>query len=185
MAISAKISERCQGVCELCNELAADHEYLVSPKTDEVPANQVALCNVCLDAIAANDTSDYWRFLEGSIWSPIPSVQALSCRILSTCQSDEWARNILDAVELDEDVTQWALSSLEVAAVHKDAFGNKLENGDTIVLTQGLNVKGTSFMAAKGTIVRKIKLVHDNPEQIEGKINDQLIVILTKFVKKG
>ena len=28
-------------------------------------------------------------------------------------------------------------------------------------------------------------LVHDNPEQIEGKINDQLIVILTKFVKKG
>ena len=60
-----------------------------------------------------------------------------------------------------------------------------LENGDTIVLTQQLNVKGASFMAPKGTIVRKIRLVPDNAEQIEGKINNDTIVILTKFVKKS
>jgi protein PhnA len=40
-------------------------------------------------------------------------------------------------------------------------------------------------MAPKGTIVKKIKLVHDNTEQIEGKVNEQTIVILTKFVKKA
>ena len=28
-------------------------------------------------------------------------------------------------------------------------------------------------------------LVPDNPEQIEGRVNDQQIVILTKFVKKA
>ena len=60
-----------------------------------------------------------------------------------------------------------------------------LNNGDTVVLTQQLNVKGASFMAPKGTIVRKIRLVPDNAEQIEGKINDQTIVILTKFVRKS
>ena len=35
-----------------------------------------------------------------------------------------------------------------------------------------------------GTAVRMIRLVHDNAEQIEGKIDGQTIVILTKFVKK-
>jgi uncharacterized Zn ribbon protein len=60
-----------------------------------------------------------------------------------------------------------------------------LENGDTIVLTQGLNVKGANFMAPKGTVVRKIRLVPDNTDQIEGKVNEQTIVILTKFVRKS
>lgn len=77
------------------------------------------------------------------------------------------------------------MSAFEVADVHKDAFGNVLENGDTVVLTQALNVKGTNFTASKGTVVKKIKLVHDNPEQIEGKINEQMIVILCKYVKKN
>jgi protein PhnA len=53
------------------------------------------------------------------------------------------------------------------------------------VLTQALNAKGASFTAAKGTIVKKIRMVSDNTAQIEGRINDQTIVILTKFVKKG
>lgn len=35
-----------------------------------------------------------------------------------------------------------------------------------------------------GTAVRNIRLVHNNTEQIEGKVDGQLIVILTKFVKK-
>lgn len=58
-------------------------------------------------------------------------------------------------------------------------------NGNNAVLTQALNVKGTNFTASKGTVFKRIKLVNDNPEQIESKINDQVIVILTKFVKKG
>lgn len=77
------------------------------------------------------------------------------------------------------------MSAFELADEHRDAFGNKLENGDTIVLTQALNVKGTSFSAAKGTVVKKIRLVPSDTAQIEGKINDQTIVILTKYVKKN
>jgi protein PhnA len=33
--------------------------------------------------------------------------------------------------------------------------------------------------------VRSIRLVRDNAEQIEGRVNDQTIVILTQFVKKS
>jgi len=92
--------------------------------------------------------------------------------------------NLISSIDLDEAIIQWALSAFEMPDVHKDAFGNILHAGDSVVLTQLLNVKGTSFSASKGTVVKKIKLVNDNTEQIEGKINDQTIVILTKFVKK-
>lgn len=185
MSISQKLKDRNGELCELCNSETATHEYTVSPKNDESIENQVAVCNTCLASIDSKDASFHWRCLEGSIWSPEPSVQALSYRILQNYKEEDWANNLISSVDLDENVIQWAMSALEVADVHKDAFGNVLENGDTVVLTQALNVKGTNFTASKGTVVKKIKLVHDNPEQIEGKINEQMIVILCKYVKKN
>jgi protein PhnA len=169
----------------LCNTHEATTEYLVSPRTEEIPTNQVALCEWCVARIDEPGQGDYWRCLEGSIWNPEPSVQALSHRLLHAYVQEDWAANVLNSVELDDNVIQWAMSAYETVDSHKDAFGNPLENGDTVVLTQALNVKGTSFSAAKGTVVKKIRLVADNTDQIEGKINDQTIVILTKYVKKG
>ncbi len=185
MGISKKLEERCQGLCELCNNLPATHEYTVSPKKDDQIENQVALCDTCLIASDKKDEGDYWRCLEGSIWNQEPSVQALSYRLLQIYKDKEWANNVLSSVEVDENIVQWGMSAFDVIDTHKDTFGNTLENGDTVVLTQGLNVKGTNFTAAKGTIVKRIRLVSNNTEQIEGKINEQTIVILTKFVKKG
>lgn len=180
-----KLKERSEGLCELCSKNEATVAYTVTPKKDDAIENQVGLCNTCLEKLDAISEGFYWRVLEGSIWNPEPSVQALSFRILQNYKEEDWASGVLSMVDIDEDVQQWALSALEVAAVHKDAFGNVLENGDTIVLTQALDVKGTSFSAPKGTVVKKIRLVHDNHEQVEGKINEQMIVILTKFVKKN
>ena len=60
-----------------------------------------------------------------------------------------------------------------------------LEAGNTVILTKDLNVKGANFTAKRGTLVRGISLVEDNPEHIEGKVEGQRIVILTKFVKKS
>ena len=184
MSISPELKQRHQEQCELCNSEIASHEYTVTPKNDDSIDNQVALCDTCLSKIDDKDASFYWRCLEGSIWSPEPSVQALSYRILQNYKEEDWASNLISTIDLDENVIQWALSSLEIPDVHKDAFGNILENGDNVVLTQALNVKGTSFTASKGTVVKRIKLVNDNVEQIEGKINEQTIVILCKFTKK-
>jgi protein PhnA len=89
------------------------------------------------------------------------------------------------SVDFEESVVTWAVSAYQVQAVHVDSNGTELQNGDTVVLTQVLNVKGANFMAPKGTVVRKIRLVPDNTEQIEGKVNEQTIVILTKFVRKS
>jgi protein PhnA len=185
MPLSTALKSRCDGVCELCNNEPATIAYTVSPKSEEDISNQVALCVTCSQAIDNLSASKHWRCLEGSIWHPEPSVQALSYRLLHQLKSASWAEQILDSVFPDEDIIEWAMSGNTQADVHKDAFGNELMNGDNVVLTQSLNVKGTNFSAPKGTIVKKIRLVHDNVEQIEGKINEQTIVILTKYVKKG
>ncbi len=185
MSISQELKKRNQDLCELCNTEVATIEYTVSPKNDESIENQVALCETCMKAIEDTNSGFHWRCIEGSIWSPYASVQALSFRILNQYKKESWASDLISSVDLDENTIQWALSAFEVKDVHKDAYGNILESGDNVVLTQALNVKGTNFTASKGTVVKKIKLLSDNAEQIEGKINDQVIVILTKFVKKG
>ncbi|MCF3108337.1 PhnA domain-containing protein [Niabella sp. CC-SYL272] len=183
--ITPKLQSRCEGTCELCNNGAATVAYAVSPKSSDAIENEVALCYDCLDHFQREHAQNYWRCLAGSIWNVEPSVQALSYRILHRHQKEEWARDIIVSVELDEQVIHWALTAFEKKELHKDSNGIELTTGDTVVLTQALNVKGTNFSAPKGTIVRKIRLVPGNVEQIEGKINEQTIVILTKYVRKS
>ena len=56
--------------------------------------------------------------------------------------------------------------------------------GDNVVLTKSLDVKGSTVNAKVGTVVRNIRLVSGNTEQIEGRIEGQQIVILTKYLRK-
>ena len=185
IAISSKLKERNQGICELCASEDATIAYAVSPKNNDVIENEVALCNTCLALLHSKDADSHWQCLAGSIWNSEKSVQALSYRILYNNKEKEWANDILNSVEPDESVVNWALTAFVTPEIHKDSNGNELNSGDTIVLTQALNVKGGNFMIPKGAIVRKIRLVPDNSEQVEGKINDQTIVILTKYVRKS
>lgn len=191
MKISLKLQERSNNCCELCSEQNADFTaYTVPLKTEDIPENQVVLCHNCYSQIHKNDFSDtnHWRCLNGSIWSETPSVQVLSYKILKNISNESWAMEILDSAYLTEDLIEWANAEENLAAskiIHKDSNGTVLESGDTVVLIQNLNVKGANFIAPKGTIVRKIRLVPDNGEQIEGKIEGDTIVILTKYVKKS
>lgn len=185
MSISSKLNERCQGLCELCTTEVAVHAYAVSPKNNDIIENEVALCDTCLNNLDNESAGNHWQCLAGSIWNTEPSVQALTYRILYANKDQAWASEIMSSVDLDESVTTWAVSAFIKQAIHVDSNGTPLEHGDTVVLTQVLNVKGANFMAPKGTVVRKIRLVADNTDQIEGKVNDQTIIILTKYVRKS
>jgi protein PhnA len=132
---------------------------------------------------------NHWRCLNESMWSEIPAVQVLSWRMLNRLKSNGWASDLLDMLYLDDVTLAWAKATgedreKEEAIKHVDSNGVVLENGDTVVLIKDLDVKGANFTAKRGTAVRNIKLVHDNAEQIEGKVNGQGIVILTQYVKK-
>ena len=89
---------------------------------------------------------------------------------------------------LDDDTLAWAKAGADedevVADVHKDSLGAELFTGDAVVLTKTLDVKGSSLNAKLGTVVKNIRLVEDNTDQIEGKIEGQTIVILTKYLRK-
>ena len=52
-----------------------------------------------------------------------------------------------------------------------------------MTLIKDLNVKGTSFVAKRGTVVRNIRLC-DVDGHIEGKVNGVTIYIKTCYLKK-
>lgn len=138
------------------------------------------------------DTADvnHWRCLNESIWSEIPAVKVVSWRMLHKLKHFDWVPDLLDIAYLDDETLEWAKASEddkdpEDIVRHLDCFGAVLNNGDNVVLVKTLDVKGATFSAKVGTVVRKIRLVEDNAEQIEGKVNDAQIVILTKYVKKS
>lgn len=66
----------------------------------------------------------------------------------------------------------------------KDAFGNILENGDSVQLTKELKVKGTKITLKKGTVVKNIRLT-DDPDEINCSTPEiKGLVLRVEFVKK-
>jgi protein PhnA len=111
----------------------------------------------------------------------------MAYRMLHKLKTTDWANGLLEMIYLDDDNKEWAKSGISNESdeiIHKDANGAILESGDTVVLIKDLKVKGSSLVAKRGTAVRRIRLVHDNSNQIEGKVEGQTVVILTQFVKK-
>ena len=124
------------------------------------------------------------------MWSETPAVQIMAWRLLHRAKKLGWSQDLLDMMYLDEDMTVWANKmgdgdeEDENKIVHKDVNGNILNDGDSVVLIKDLVVKGANFTAKRGTSVRRISLNRDNAEHVEGKINGQNIVLLTKYIKK-
>lgn len=66
----------------------------------------------------------------------------------------------------------------------KDAFGNTLENGDSVQLIKDLKVKGTKVTLKKGTVVKNIRLT-DDPEEVDCSVPEvKGLVLRTEFIKK-
>lgn len=182
-----ELLSRCGGKCELCG---SEQELAIYdlPASDGFE-NELVICENCRGQIAAPDTIDlnHWRCLGDSMWSPVPAVQVLSYRMLKRLNSESWAQDLLDMLYLEDDVKAWGDAEVAVnddAEPTLDSNGAVLNAGDTVVIIKDLNVKGTSFVAKRGTAVRNIGLT-SNPEHIEGRVNGTRIVILTCFVKKS
>ncbi|RME14184.1 MAG: PhnA protein [Alphaproteobacteria bacterium] len=166
--------------CPLCGADAP----LVSHPVPGGPADATAeICATCAEQIEGTPDPAHWRGLATAIWDENPAAQVLAVRMLGRLSDEGWARDLADQVYLDDETRAWA-ENVPAATQHKDSNGAPLNAGDTVVLIKDLPVKGAGFTAKRGTAVRGISLVADNPEQIEGRVEGQRIVILTKFVKK-
>ena len=82
---------------------------------------------------------------------------------------------------------EWTLSSLNETdeMVVKDANGNTLQDGDSVVIIKDLKVKGSSTPLKMGTKVKNIKLV-DGDHNIDCKIDGfGAMSLKSEFVKKA
>jgi protein PhnA len=189
LKMNSKLEKGNASACQLCKSTQELAVYQVLPAG--YGDNEIVVCGQCRSQIERQQQMDsnYWGFLSEAMWSEVPAVQVLAWRMLSRLKNETWAADYLDMMYLDEQLQEWAeAGSDHVDAadlpVHRDSNGNALKNGDTVVLTRSLDVKGSSLNAKMGTVIKNIRLVEDNVEQIEGKIDGQQIVILTKYLRR-
>ena len=190
MNLEQDLMQRSSSQCELCGSKENLHVFAI-PDSPSGVENHILICETCKTQIEDPEKVDvkHWRCLNDSMWSPIPAVQVMSWRMLNRLKAEGWPQDLLDMMYMEEEVKEWATAGQGSEAgpasiIHKDSNGAVIESGDTVVLIKDLPVKGSSMVAKRGTAVRRVSLVHENAEQIEGRVEGQQIVILTKFVKK-
>src|SRR5690606_7535663 len=191
MKLEEILITRSGGKCELCNSENDVQLYEVQPQDGRDADNCIMACAKCRAQIDKREEldSNHWRVLGETMWSEVPGVQVTAWRMLSRLRNESWAADNLDMLYLDDERLAWAKKTGDHESdgsveLHRDANGNLLQAGDNVVLTKSLDVKGSTLNAKLGTVVRNIRLVPDNTEQIEGRIEGQMIVILTKYVRK-
>ncbi len=190
MSLEKELTNRSGGQCELCGSKENLQSFTVSPKNGINIDEVIQTCGTCFEQLNDDEKIDstHWRCLNDSMWSEVPAVKVVAWRMLNKMKSEGWPLDLLDMMYMEEDTLEWAKDGFndgtEEKIVHRDSNGAILEHGDSVVIIKDLNVKGSSLVAKRGTAVRNITLVHDNPDQIEGKVEGQRIVILTQYVKK-
>ncbi len=191
MSIEKKLQERSTSKCELCSSTTNLKVYQVPPTSKGTVDDSILVCETCLNQIENPDSIDanHWRCLNDSMWSEVPAVQVMAWRMLNRIKNEGWPQDLLDMMYLDDAIQKWAEATGEgldesEKIIHRDVNGVVLQAGDSVILIKDLKVKGSSMVAKQGTAVRRISLDPDNAEYIEGKVDGQHIVIITKYVKK-
>jgi len=191
MSILKELQERSNSKCELCGATENLNIYEVPPVSTGGIDGSLLACKTCIDQIENPENTDanHWRCLNDSMWNEHAAVQVVAWRMLSRLKGEGWPQDLLNMMYLEEETLVWAKATGEGVddsekIIHRDSNGVILEAGDSVVLIKDLPVKGSSMVAKRGTAVRRISLDNDNAEYIEGKVDGQQIVIITKFVKK-
>jgi protein PhnA len=192
MSLENTLRARSHNQCELCKSETNLAVYDVPPHPEQREEDSLLVCEKCNLQLGNKEELDskHWACLTDTMWSEVPAAQVVTWRMLNRLRSESWAADAIDMMFLDEPALAWAKATGDhentgAVELHRDSNGNILHDGDSVVLTKTLDVKGSSLNAKLGTVVKSIKLVPDNIEQIEGKIEGQTIVILTKYLRKA
>ena len=191
MKVEEQLAVRSGHKCELCSSADSLKLFEVLPQNGLSADTSIMICAKCLAQIDKKEELDsqHWHCLTESMWSEVPAVQVTAWRMLNRLRSESWAQENLDMLYLTDENMAWAKATGDhendaTVDLHKDSNGQILQNGDSVVLIKSLDVKGSTLNAKMGTVVKNIRIVEDNTEQIEGRIEGQQIVLLTKYVRK-
>ncbi len=182
-----QLHQRSNTKCELCESTTGLSVFEVPPAPVEPDENKCVLtCETCRQQIEGVSELDdnHWRCLQASAWSQIPAVQVVAWRVLKRMQSQGWAQELFEQIYLDESLMEWAQDDPFDDEPTVDSNGTRLIDGDSVQIIKDLNVKGTDFVAKRGTIVKNIRLTSDSGH-IEGRVNKTAIVLKTEFLKRA
>src|SRR5690554_3945491 len=190
MSILKALEERSKHSCELCGATDNLAVYTPAPATHETLASGRWAGSACTSQIHKRGApaATRRRCPTDRGWRQPPAVKIVAWRMLTRLRAEGWPQDLLDMFYIDEETLALARATgegEEAAPKHVDSNGAELSAGDSVVLIKDLDVKGSSLTAKRGTTVRNIRLDPDNNEFIEGKVDGQQIVILTKYVKKA
>ena len=153
--------------CELCGNDKNVTKFKVEPKNE-----YVNLCEVCKTQIESGELDEnHFQCLNDTMWSERSVVKILTYRLLKKLNRND----LIDMMYLTPEEEAWANIEVEVK---KDAYGNILKDGDSVMVIKDLNVKGGSNIK-RGEVFKNIRL-GDTP----GHILAKNIYIKTEFVKK-
>lgn len=189
MSFEQALMQRADSKCELCSSSDQLSVYEVPPVETSSADNSILVCVTCYEQIQSPATMDvnHWRCLNDSMWSQVPAVQVMAWRQLKQLSGESWAQDLIDMLYLDDEMTVWAQATQTDDSPGDeptlDSNGTPLQAGDSVNVIKDLVVKGANFTAKRGTAVRNISLTN-NPEQIEGRVNGQRIVLLSCYLKK-
>jgi len=188
--LESMLLTRSGGACELCSSTESLTRYDV-PSRSERDDTSVVICATCEMQLGDGAELDekHWMCLQGAIWSEHAAVRVLSWRILRQLGTEvSWASQLLEEVYIPDDVFDWASEGGDDASTAeidvRDSLGVSLVAGDSVTLIKDLDVKGTSFVAKRGTKVKGIRL-SDDPNYVEGKVNGVSIMLKTEFLKRS
>jgi protein PhnA len=189
------LAKRCGKKCEICATPATDKLSLIGmllpPAPTETLANSIMVCPTCLAQIEDVETVDgnHLRCLNDAMWSPELPVQVQTFRLFDALikKGESWAQDLKDMMYFDDSTMEWAVSGIpevDDTTPTIDSNGVQLFAGDNVTVIKDLQVKGSSLVAKRGTVVRGISLM-DNPEHVEGRVEKQKIVLLSCYLKKN
>ena len=186
-----ELNKRANSKCEICSDNENLNEFLVLPTKKASLDESILACSNCISQIENPGTENlnHWRCLNDSMWNENIAVQVVAWRMLSRLRNHGWPKELLEMIYFDNETLEYAKATGEGEIdenkiIHRDSNGVILTHGDSVVLIKDLKVKGSSMVAKQGTADRNIRLDYENTEYIEGKVDGQLIVIITQYVKK-
>lgn len=77
-----------------------------------------------------------------------------------------------------------AAEEADEAPVVKDAHGNLLADGDSVILTKDLTLKGTSITLKGGTKIKNIRLVAGD-HNVDCRVNNMSVMLKSCYMKKA
>lgn len=113
--LGKELARRAKSKCELTGASGVSlRPYEVPPVADEPDIERTLLVSEACHEVLEHPKrlkGREWQCLAEVVWSEMPAVQVVAWRMLNhLAKSEDWAREVIEEVFLDEEVEAWAKS---------------------------------------------------------------------------